>query len=107
MTTQDQTRTTGGPSQERRPLWPLGTTTVTGATPPKVQAARATVGSGSPPDSGGPRVACFPRKDATPEGELAALAAVYRPFQMTRSQASTAIPRSTTPAREKGTGLAS
>jgi hypothetical protein len=25
-----------------------------------------------------PRVAYFPRKDATPEGELAALAAVYR-----------------------------
>jgi hypothetical protein len=78
MTTQNQTRTTGGPSQERRPRWPSGTTTVTGTTPPKAPAARATVGSGSPPDSGVPRVAYFPRKDATPEGELAALASAYR-----------------------------
>jgi hypothetical protein len=104
MTTQNQIRNTGGTSQERRPQWPTGITTVTGTTPPKASTARATVGSGSQPDSGGPRVAYFPRKDATPEGELAA---VYRPFQMTRRQASTAIPRSTTPARERGTGLAS
>jgi hypothetical protein len=107
MTTQNQTRTTEGSSQQRQPRWPMGTTTVTGTTPPKASTARATVGSRSPPDSGCPRVESFPRKDATPEGELAALAAVYRPFQMTRRQASTAIPRSTTPARERGTGLAS
>jgi hypothetical protein len=107
MTTQNQTRTTEGSSQQRQPRWPMGTTTVTGTTPPKASTARATVGSGSPPDSGCPRVASFPRKDATPEGELAALAAVYRHFQMTRRQASTAIPRSTTPARERGTRLAS
>src|SRR5829696_1479262 len=45
MTTQIQTRTTGGPSQERRPRWPTGTTTVTGTTPPKAPATRATVNS--------------------------------------------------------------
>jgi len=78
MTTQNQTRTTGGHSQERRPQWPTGTTTVTGTSPPKVPAARATVGSGSAPDSGGPRIQYVPRDDTTPEGELAALAAVYR-----------------------------
>jgi hypothetical protein len=78
MTTQNQTRTTGGSSQERRPRWPMGTTTVTGITPPKAPAARATVGSGSPPDSGGPRIEYVPRDDATPEGELTALANVYR-----------------------------
>jgi hypothetical protein len=78
MTTQNQTRTTGGHSQERRPQWPTGTTTVTGTSPPKVPAARATVGSGSAPDSGGLRIQYVPRDDATPEGELAALAAVYR-----------------------------
>src|SRR5688500_10123859 len=77
MTTQNQTRSTGDHSQEQRPRWPTGTTTVTGTTPPKVPAARATVGSGSPPDSGGPRIEYVPRGDATPEGELAALAAVY------------------------------
>ena len=78
MTTQNQTRTTGGHSQERRPQWPTGTTTVTGTTPPKVPAARATVGSGSAPDSGGPRIEYVPRDDATPEGELTALASVFR-----------------------------
>ena len=78
MTTQNQTRTTGDPSQERRPRWPTGTTTVTGTTPPKAPAARATVGSGSPPDSGGPRIEYVPRDDATPEGELTALASVFR-----------------------------
>jgi hypothetical protein len=77
VTTQNQTRNTGGSPQERRPRWPMGTTTVTGTTPPKAPAARATVGSGSPPDSGGPRIEYVPREDATPEGELAALAAVY------------------------------
>jgi hypothetical protein len=51
---------------------------VTGTTPRKAPAARATVGSGSPPDSGGPRIEYIPRDDATPESELAALAAVYR-----------------------------
>ena len=55
----------------------MGTTTVTGITPPKAPAARATVGSGSPPDIGGPRIEYVPRDDAKPEGELAALAAVY------------------------------
>ena len=78
MTTQNQTRATGGSSQERRPRWPTGTTTVTGTTPPKASTARATIGSGSAPDSGGPRIQYVPRDDATPEGELAALAAVYR-----------------------------
>ena len=78
MTTQNQTRTTGGHSQERRPQWPTGTTTVTGTTPPKVPAAQATVGSGSAPDSGGPRIEYVPRDNATPEGELTALANVYR-----------------------------
>src|SRR3712207_975922 len=78
MTTQNQTRTTGGSSQERRPRWPIGTTTVTGTTPPRTPAARFTASSGSPPDSGGPRIEYIPRNDATPEGELAALAAVYR-----------------------------
>jgi hypothetical protein len=72
MTTQNQTRIPGGSSQERRPQWPIGTTTVTGTTPPKAPTARATVGSGSPPDSGGPRIEYVPRGDATPEGELAA-----------------------------------
>src|SRR5919107_4763663 len=77
MTTQNPTRITGGSSQKRRPQWPTGTTTVTGITPPKAPAARATVGSGSPPDIGGPRIEYVPRDDAKPEGELAALAAVY------------------------------
>jgi hypothetical protein len=36
------------------------------------------MGSGSPPDSGGPRIEYVPRDDATPEGELTALANVYR-----------------------------
>jgi hypothetical protein len=78
MTTQNQTRTTGGSSQERRPRLPIGTTTVTGTTPPKAPAARATVGSGSLPDSGGPRIEYVPRDDATPEAALTALASVYR-----------------------------
>src|SRR5215210_5022390 len=78
MTTQNQTRTKGGPSQERRPRWPLGTTAVTGTTLPKAPTARATVGSGSPPDSSGPRIEYVPRDDATPEGELIALASVFR-----------------------------
>ncbi len=78
MTTQNQTRTTGGSSQERRPRWSTGTTTVTGTTPPKAPTARATVGSGSPPDSGGPRIEYVPRDDATNEGELTALANIYR-----------------------------
>jgi hypothetical protein len=77
MTTQNQTRTTGGSSQKRQPRWPIGTTTVTGITPPKASTARAIVSSGSPPDSGGPRIEYVPRDDATPEGELAALAAVF------------------------------
>src|SRR5215208_5552447 len=78
MTTQNQTRTTGGSSQERRPRWPIGTTMVTCTTPPKAPAARVTASSGSPPDSGCPRIEYVPRDDATPEGELAALTAVFR-----------------------------
>jgi hypothetical protein len=54
----------------------MGTITVTGITSLKTSTARATVSSGSPPDSGGPRIEYVPRDDATPEGELAALAAV-------------------------------
>ena len=78
MTTQNQTRNTGDSSQERRPRWPTGTATGTGTTPAKALTARATVGSGSPPDSGGPRIEYVPRDDATPEGELTALASVFR-----------------------------
>jgi hypothetical protein len=77
MATRNQTLTTGGPSQERRPRWPMGTTTVTGTTPPKASTDRTTVGSGSPLDSCCPRIECVSRDDATPEGELTALAAVF------------------------------
>jgi hypothetical protein len=73
---------------------------VTGTTPPKAPAARATVGSGSPPDSGGPRVAYFPRKDATPEGELAALAAVYAVILQAHERR-----KAFAPANEKGKGV--
>jgi hypothetical protein len=86
MTTQKQTRNTGGPSQERRPRWPMGTTTVTGTTPPKASTARATVGSGSPPDSGGPRIEYVPRDDATLEGELTALVSVFRYLLLDRRE---------------------